>query len=703
MVISNIKIHKIVTKTMEDNLIHRDISWLHFNFRVLQEAMDESVPLYERIKFLAIYSSNMDEFFKVRVAQHRNLLRVGKKTQRVLDYDPRSLIKEILLIVNTQREFFNATFNESIIPQLKKHRIFLKRRLELTKDQIQYVESYFHDNLLPYVQPVLLVGNKIRPFLNDGALYLAVIMAEEGMKKKTDTKNYSYAIVKIPSDHMPRYITLPSDNGEKNIIFLDDIVRHNITYIFPGYDLVDTFSIKLTRDAELYIEDEFSGNLISKIKESLSKRNVGPTSRLVYDKSMPQHLLDFLQSVFEIEASDLMPEGRYHNNHDLFKFPSFNNTQLFYPESIPLPYEPLENAEDIFAEIKERDHVLNFPYQSYQSVVDFFEKAAKDPFVTHIKITQYRVAKRSQVINALLEAAKAGKHVSVFVEVKARFDEEANLKWGEILEKAGIQVQYSFPGLKVHSKIALIRRVIEGKAEMFCYFSTGNFNEETAKIYSDKGLFTSNKFLTTECARLFSFLETVKLPENEFEHLLVGQFNLREQLEQLVNTEMHNAQTGKKAGIILKMNSLQDEKMIELLYAASQAGVKIQLIIRGICCLIPGLPGISENITAISIVDKYLEHSRIFVFENDGDKKVYISSADWMVRNLSYRIETCVPIYDEKIKKEILDIMDIQLHDNVKARIIEQDANNNFLSVNSDIAIRSQHEIYHYLKRKQEF
>ena len=687
---------------MSEKYINRDISWLHFNYRVLQEAMDSSVPLYERIKFLAIYSSNMDEFFRVRVAQHRNLMRVGKKTQKELDYDPKQLLKDISTIVNIQREYFTNIFNQQIIPQLKKHRIFLKRRLELNKEQVTFVEEYFHDNLLPFVQPVLLVKNKIRPFLNDGALYLAVILTDKTGKKKPNYLNYDYAIVKIPSDHVSRYLVLPTKSNTKDIIFLDDLVRHNITYLFPGYDLVDTFSIKLTRDAELYIDDEFSGNLISKIKESLNKRNVGPASRLVYDRSIPQHLLDFLQNVFEIENTDLMPEGRYHNNHDLFQFPHFNKQQLLYSNPEVLPYKILEDAEDIFAEIKKKDHLLHFPYHSYKSVVDFFEKAARDPQVTHIKITQYRVAKRSRIMNALIDAAKAGKNVSVFVEVKARFDEEANLRWGEILEKAGIQVQYSFPGLKVHSKIALVRRVIDSVPEIYCYFSTGNFNEETAKVYSDIGILTVNSDLTSECASLFSFLETVKLPNRTFQHLLVGQFNLREGLVDLVEKEIEHAKAGKNAQIILKMNSLQDERMIDILYAASQAGVKIKLIIRGICCLIPGVPGMSENIEAISIVDKYLEHSRAFIFENDGDRKVYISSADWMVRNLSYRIESCVPILDPILKQEIIDIINIQLKDNIKARIIDGESTNAFVKNISDIAIRSQFETYHYLKRKEE-
>ena len=679
---------------MEYPYLHRDISWLAFNHRVLQEAKDPSVPLLEKIKFLAIYSSNLNEFFRIRVANHRNLVRLGKKTKKRLEFDPKSVLKEILNILNEQQLEFSHIFENEIIPALKKQKIDLLRRTDLNLEQIEFVENYFKDNLLPYVQPVLLLQGKIRPFLNNAALYLTLFM-----KDKVNSKE-QYAIVKIPSEHLPRFIDLPSLSQRNQIIMIDDIIRHNVQSLFPGYDILDTFSIKLTRDAELYIDDEFSGDLISKIKSSLGKRNVGPASRFVFDREMPDTLLQFLVDNFELDKYDLFQEGRYHNNFDFFKFPDFGKSHLKNIPLPPLPYPPLEEALDFWEEIKKQDHLIHVPYHSYESVVQFFEKAAIDPLVTHIKIVQYRVAKKSRIMDALIEAVKHGKQVSAFIEIKARFDEEANLEWGEKLEAAGVSVHYSFPGLKVHAKAAIIRREEDGNSQLYSYLSTGNFNEDTAKIYSDFGFFTADHRLVSEVARLFSFLETVKLPSQTFEHLLVGQFNLRPQLEKFIDQEIKNAKNGKEASITLKMNSLQDMEMIERLYEADQAGVQVNLIIRGICSLIPDIEGFSENIKAISIVDRFLEHARIFIFHNDGKERIYLSSADWMVRNLSYRIETVFPIYDKDIRKQIRDFIRIQLQDNTKARVIDEFGSNEYLKTKSDLAVRSQLETYYYIKRK---
>lgn len=686
--------------TAEDNLpyIHRDISWLSFNYRVLQEAMDPSVPLFERIKFLAIYSSNLDEFFRVRMANHRSLLRVSKKTKRELEISPKIIVREIQKIVNKQQEEFNRIFERQIIPELKKHHINILRRLDLNEEQKEFVESYFKDHMLPFVQPVLMVGKKIRPFLNNAALYLTVNMRPND---EPDAPN-EYAIVKIPSDHLPRFIKLPSPSSRHDIIILDDIVRHSISWMFPGYDIIDTYSIKLTRDAELYIDDEFSGDLIQKIKESLSKRHVGPASRFVYDREIPTELLNFLMEVFELDKYDLLREGRYHNNFDFFKFPDFGLTHLKNPPLSPLPYRPLEDVKDFYKAIAQKDHMIFVPYHSYNSVMRFFEEASKDPKVTHIKIVQYRVARNSRIMQALMDAVKAGKQVSVFIEVKARFDEEANLEWGEKLEKAGVTVHYSFPGIKVHSKLALVRRVEAKGAKIYSYLSTGNFHEDTAKVYTDFGLFTADERLTNEVARIFSFLETVKLPLHDFEHLMVGKFNLRSGLEKLVDYEIQQARAGKHAEMILKMNSIQDMPMIKKLYEASQAGVKIKLIIRGICCLVPGVKDLSENIEAISIVDRFLEHARVFIFHHGGEELVYLSSADWMVRNLTYRVETAFPIYNPDLKKEIQDYIQIQMNDNVKSRILDKNLSNQYRKDGSDIAIRSQLETYYYIKRKAE-
>lgn len=677
-------------------LITRDLSWLSFNYRVLQEAKDPTVPLFERIKFLAIYSSNLDEFFRVRMANHRNLLRVGKKTKKELEFSPKQIVREIQEVVTRQQEEVSSIFEKEIIPELKKHNIYLKRRLDLNEEQREFVEDYFKDHMLPFVQPVLLVKDKIRPFLNNAALYLTVLL----QAKDNPEAPHEYAIVKIPSDHLPRFIKLPSPENRHDLIILDDIVRHSVSWMFPGYDIEDTYSIKLTRDAELYIDDEFAGDLIQKIKDSLAKRHVGPASRFVYDREMPAELLESLKDVFDLEKYDTLEEGRYHNNFDFFKFPDFGLTQLKDPPMPPLPYQDLEGAKDFYKAIKERDHLLHYPYHAYDSVVRFFEQAAIDPDVTHIKIIQYRVAKRSRIMQALMNAVRSGKQVSVFIEVKARFDEEANLVWGERLEKAGVKVHYSFPGVKVHSKLALVRRLESNHERMYAYLSTGNFHEDTAKLYTDMGLFTADKRIVSEVARVFSYLETVKQPPQPFKHLLVGQFNLRPGLESLIDFEIRKAKAGKTAKIILKMNSLQDPTMIKKLYEASQAGVQIKLIVRGICCLVPGLKGLSERIEAISIVDRFLEHSRVFIFYHGGREKIYLSSADWMVRNLSYRIETCFPILDSNLRREIKDYINIQLRDNVKSRVLDEDSTNDYYKNGSDMAIRSQVETYYYVKRK---
>ncbi|MEL7222314.1 MAG: polyphosphate kinase 1, partial [Bacteroidota bacterium] len=628
--------------------LDRDISWLSFNYRVLQEAKDPSVPLFERIKFLAIYSSNLDEFFRVRMANHRNLIRIGKKTKKELSITPKQMVRQIQKIVNEQQEEFATIFAQDIIPELRKHKINIKRRLDLNEEEREYVEAYFHDHMLPFVQPVLMVEDRIRPFLNNAQLYLSILLHP---KDKPEGKT-AYAIVKIPSDHLPRFIELPSPKGEHNIIILDDVVRNSVSWMFPGYDILDTFSLKLTRDAELYIDDEFSGDLITKIKTSLAKRHVGPASRFVYDSEIPTEFLDFLMDVFQLEGYDTLREGRYHNNFDFFQFPDFGMSHLKNPDLPPLSYLPLEKSRDFFASMRERDHLIHVPYQSYESTIRLFEEAAGDPNVTHIKIVQYRVARKSRIMQALIRAVGAGKQVTVFIEVKARFDEEANLRWGEKLEKAGVTVHYSFPGVKVHSKLALVRRTEEnGKGQLYAYLSTGNFHEDTAKIYADFGLFTADTRLVNEVARVFSYLETVKLPEQKFEHLLVGQFNLREALVKKIDFEIAQAKQGKPASMILKMNSLQDRMMINKLYEASEAGVKIQLIVRGINCLISNKKGWSENIHTISIVDRFLEHARVFVFHHGGEQQMYLSSADWMERNLSYRIETCFPVYDLKLKE----------------------------------------------------
>ncbi len=678
--------------------IHRDISWLSFNYRVLQEAKDPSVPLLERLKFLAIYSSNLDEFFRIRVANHRSFARADKETFKDVEYASKEVLNEILQIANAQQREFSEIFEKELLPELKSNHIQIVSWRQLTKSQVQFVDTYFNEYLLPYVQPVILVGKKIKPFLNNGALYLALFM-----HSKDEEHLPQYAIVKIPSDHLSRFLQLPSKKqGIKQIIMLDDAVRHSVRLIFPGYDIQDSYSIKLTRDAELYIDDEYSGDLIDKIKKGLNKRSIGVTSRLVYDRTIPKHVLEYVMDVFEIGSNDLLPEGRYHNNSDFFKFPNFNLNFMRDPQLPLVKIAELEEVDNIFEKVAEHDHFIHLPYHSYESVIKFFEEAATDPDVTHIKIIQYRVAKESRIMEAMKEAVKNGKQVSTFIEIKARFDEEANLRWGEELEKAGVTVHYSMPGFKVHSKLALIRRLEEGKPKLYSYLSTGNFHEDTAKIYADFGIFTANKQITIEVARIFTFLETRQRPNLAFDQLGVGLFNINDKITTLIKREIANAKKGKDAQMILKMNSLQDEDIINLLYQASQAGVIVKLIVRGICCIVPGIEGLSENISVISIVDRYLEHSRAFIFHNDGAAEVFLSSADWMVRNLHFRVETIFPVLDPEIAKTIITCINIQLNDNVKARIIDKNLSNAYVQNDQDIAVRSQVETYYFIKRREE-
>jgi polyphosphate kinase len=675
--------------------IHRDISWMHFNYRVLQEAKDiKSNPLFERLKFLAIYSGNLAEFFKVRIAHHQNLYKLRKKIRKELQIESGKVLTQLLKIINEQQIEFSSIFDDQIVPELRSNGIYLKKRQQLSALQIRFVEDYFRDHLLPYVQPMLLQEKKILPFLNNAALYLAIELSDKVSRKK------EYALVQIPSNKISRFVILPDSNtGIHELIFLDDIVRHNIKYIFPGFNIVQSYSIKLTRDADLYIDDEYSGDLITKIKESLNKRNVGPPSMLVYDREMPSHFLKYLMDVFHLENMDIMPEGRYHNNSDFFKFPDFGKDHLKLQPLTPLKFGFLEGEDSIFGKLKKRDYLLNYPYVSYESVIRFFEDAAIDEQVTHIKLIQYRVASESRIMEALKVAVRNGKNVTAFIELKARFDEEANLKWGNELEKSGVNVIYSFPGIKVHAKMALIFRKNEGGYEKYAYFSTGNFHEATAKIYSDFGLFTCDKYLINEAQRVFQFLETRTIPRTVFRHLLVGQFNMRQKFIELVMKEIDNAKAGKNAYIILKMNSIQEPEIINLLYEASQAGVEIKMIIRGICSLVSGVKGISENISTISILDRYLEHSRVFIFCNNGREKVYFSSADWMERNLYRRIEIAFPIRDPELKKIVRDIIELQWNDNVKARNLDHKKYNQYIK-DGDLLVQSQKETYLYFKRR---
>jgi|SRR5690554_104455 len=683
---------------ISNQIFNREISWLSFNYRVLQEAKDTSVPLYDRIKFLAIYSSNLDEFFRVRVASLRSLLSLKKKKVKKLKINPVELLKQIHTVVNKQQEEFGSIFREQIIPELEKNNIFILNDENLSPAQTEFLNDFFIRELKPYLQPMLL-DKKVETFLQNKIIYKAIRLKNPG-SDKVKKKRFKYALLEIPSARTGRFIKLPEDDGKNFVIMIDDVIQLFLPQLFPGYEIESSYNVKLTRDAELYIDDEFTGNLLDKIKKSLSKRNTGVPCRFLYDSKMPKDFLKFLRSCIRLNKDDLIPGGKYHNFNDFFSFPEFDKSQsaLKY-ESLPsLKSKIFDRYLSFFEAISQQDILLHFPYQSYDYVINFLNEAADDPEVKAIYITLYRVASGSGVIKALSRAAMNGKKVVAFVEVKARFDEELNFSSAEELQRAGVLVHYSFPGLKVHAKICLITRLENGINKYYAYFSTGNFNEKTAKVYSDYGLFTKDERLTNDAAIVFEILtktrekEIISLQSPKFEHLLVAPFNLRSTLEELINKEIENAAAEKKSFIKLKVNSLEDKKMIRLLYKAAEAGVKINIIVRGICCLVP-----VKNIWVISIVDRFLEHSRVYIFCNNGDEKIFISSADWMTRNLSRRIETCIPVYDKKIKKHLQKMMNIQFKDNVKARVINKFQNNKYRK-NKSRLVRAQYEIYDYIK-----
>jgi polyphosphate kinase len=667
---------------------------------VLQEAKDPAVPLYERIKFLAIFSSNLDEFFRVRVASLRTLLNLKKKSQKELKFDVTKLIDKIHKTVVKLQEEYGSIYMNDIRPELEQNDIYLVDHIQLNPQQREFVEEFFNEQIVPHIVPMMIVKKKITPFLRNQRLYLAVKLSskQNGKAGKSDkTKRYKYAIVEIPTNHLDRFILLPKIGNKNYIIFLDDIIRLMLPHIFYGFNIHESYAVKLTRDAELYIEDEFTGNLLEKIKKSIAKRSSGAPSRFLYDRTMPSSFLKFLKEVLLLKDEDLYPGAKYHNFSDFFNFPNPGIKSLNYPDLRPLKNKEYDTYGSVFEATMARDFLFYFPYSTYDYITGAIEEAARDPSVKSIKITQYRVAKDSKIVNSLIKAAHRGKDVTAFVEVKARFDEEINIKSAEEMQKAGIKVLYSLPGLKVHAKIALISRMENDKLKNYAYLSTGNFNEKTARLYTDYGMFTADSKLVNEVERVFEYLEGQKTGYI-FKHLLVAQYGMRQGFQALIENEIANAKKGLKAAITIKVNSLEDERMIKKLYDASEAGVKVRIIVRGICSLISGVPGMSENISVISIVDRFLEHDRVYIFHNKGNEKIFLSSADWMKRNLSRRIEVAFPIYDKDLKKRVKEIIKLKLNDNVKARIIDEKQTNEYVQSDPKQLHRSQNEIYDYIK-----
>lgn len=674
------------------NYLKRDISWLSFNQRVLQEAMDKSVPLYERIKFLAIYSSNLDEFFRVRVASLRSFKKLKKKTRKELlvSLKPKKQLRQIRFTVQQQQEQFGKIFREQIIPELESQQVFLINETQFSGPQREFARKYFFEKVYPILNPTIFKADEEAPFLQNKGLYFVVTFV--GLN--------DLAIVEIPTESLPRFIVLPNGKGGHCITFLDDIIRFNLDRLLSLTPKA-AYAIKVSRDAELYINDEFSGDLIEKIRSSLDARNIGLPTRFLYDSRMPDELLERLKSMYQLTKNDIIPGARYHNFNDFFSFPNpTNNPALHDAPWPPLPHPVLEDAESIMACMDAKDIVLHFPYQRYDYVPNLIWEAAENPEVTTIKITLYRVAAKSEVVQALLNALEKGKKVMAFIEAKARFDEASNLYWGDQLKEKGAEIHYSYPGIKVHTKLLLISKNKGENRHHYAYIGTGNFNEKTARLYSDHALLTTDQRIGKEVQQVFELLAR-KIMITNCKHLLVSPFTLRQGFEAMIDREIENAKAGLPAYMILKMNSLENTGMIDKLYEASRAGVKIQLIIRGICCLVPGVKGQSENIEVISIIDRFLEHARVYIFCNNQEEQLYIASADWMTRNLYHRVEVAVPIYDRDVFDEIRKIIDFQLKDNSKARIIDIGQTNTYQEKPADVQlIRAQEATYKYLEAK---
>lgn len=681
----------------KQRLINREISWLAFNERVLEEAADSSVPVMERIKFLGIFSSNRDEFFRVRVASVKRWMALSDKIENTED-DPKEIMAKIQQITLRQQREYEKIY-QNILKELKEDNIYILNEDQLSKDQELYVEEYYSKEVDNRISPIMLEQIKVFPHLRDKAIYLAVMLHRKG--EKGDIQQY--ALIEVPSK-LPRFIVLPEKEGKKYIIFLDDIIRHNLKEVFSvfGPRSVEAYTFKITRDAELDLDNDISKSFLEKMKKSLKQRRRGAPLRFVFDSSMPEELQKFLMKKMKLTSKEdaFIPGGRYHNLKDLMGFPKVGKKEGYYRPLVPNRHPQFARHESNFSAIKEKDILLHYPFQTFNHIVDLLREAALDPSVKSIRICLYRVAKNSKVVNALINAARNGKKVMVVFELQARFDEENNIYWSNILEDEGVKVYFGFPGLKVHGKIMLITRKEGNQRVYYANIATGNFNESTSALYGDLSLLTIDPSITREVHRVFDLFENAIWPNYRFKELILSPFYTRNRLVRMINKEIKNAKEGKEAYLILKTNSIVDENLISKLYQASKAGVKVKLIIRGICSLIPGVKGLSENIEVISIIDRFLEHARCYVFCNAGDPLYYISSADWMVRNLDRRIEVSCPIKDPEIKKEIDDYLAIQFSDDVKARRLMPDGSYEYVKSTRKKPVRSQYALHEYYKKK---
>ncbi|WKZ65848.1 MAG: polyphosphate kinase 1 [Flavobacteriales bacterium] len=678
----------------EHRFVDRDLSWLSFNDRVLQEARDPRNPLLERVKFLGIYSSNLDEFYRVRVASLRSLGRLSKATRTALAVPPDRRIARINAKALAQQREFGRLWREELLPALARKGIRIRNEEQLSPAQMRFLREWTARRIAPrLVTAAVRAGNA--PFVEDRKLYFACRLAPAG---KSGGKQ-RLVLVNIPSDELGRFIALPAPKGRTELIFLDDAVRLALPGLFTGFRVLGCHAIKLSRDAELYLDEEFTGTVQDKVRKSLRKRITGVPSRLLYDAAMPRRMVRTLRELLGLAKDDLVPGGRYHHFSDLLRLPVAGHRALRDAPWPPLPH-PALRARNAFAAADRADVLLHFPYHDFGQVTDWLRRAARDPAVRRIHITLYRVAEDSAVCTALIEALRRGKEVHAFVEVQARFDERSNLKWGEQLEQAGAVVNYGYEGLKVHCKLCLIERVVGGRMKRYAYLGTGNFNERTARLYADTALITANPTLTLEVSEVFRHLAD-RRHRPRTQQLMVAPLDLRAGLEELIDREIRSAALGRPSGILLKLNSLEDRALIAKLYDAAQAGVPIRLIVRGICCLVPGVRGLSEGIEVISIVDRYLEHSRTYVFHSEGRQRVYLASADWMGRNLDRRVEVAFPLQDAGLRAELLHLLDLQWEDGTKARTINKAQDNPYRKALRGRPVgHAQRDAYGYLRAK---
>lgn len=677
----------------------RDISWLSFNERVLQEAEDENVPLIERMRFLGIFSNNRDEFFRVRVATLRRLAEMGKKALVLFDENesPKDVIPEIQKIVLNQVQRFNKIY-DSLLNELRKEHIYMINETQLSTEQAKEVMQYFKAKVRPALVPVMLNKKTPEPHLKDKAIYLGI----RASNRKSQGK-MKYALIEIPTGTVDRFYILNSGNEkERYIILLDDIIRLGLKDVFRIFDFhqIEAYNFKMTRDAELDIDNDISASWMEKMVKSLDDRKKGEPVRFVYDREMPEDLLGVLMKKLRLhDVENIIPAGRYHNFKDFMGFPSIGRKELRYESLPPQDHPGLKDQRSYLEVISNKDILLSYPYQHFSYIINLLREAAIDPKVESIQINLYRVAKNSMVINALINAAQNGKNVTVVVELQARFDEENNIRVSNRLEDAGVRIIFGVPGLKVHSKLILITRKEGRSLKHYAHIGTGNFHEGTARIYGDYSLLTANQEIAREVVKVFEFFER-NYRRPAFKHLIVSPFNMRRRFIQMINQEIDNAEKGKEAYIILKLNNLVDHQMVRKLYEASQAGVKVRLMNRGICSLVPGVKGLSENIEVYSVVDRFLEHARVEIFCNGGDEMIYIGSADWMTRNIDYRVELTTPVYDPEVRKTIRDMIDIQFQDNTKCRIIDKKQTNPYRKPEKgEQEVRSQIAQYEYFKR----